>query len=287
MQDIDKFRRHIEESQRILITSHISPDPDAVCSVLLLGTTLKHNYPNKKVSMVIEEKSIKDLSFLAGYSEIQFRPLLQAVNELKPDLLAMVDAMNFERCSRLESAKIRRIVHEVDTKIVAIDHHEKIDVEPGALYFNKKNPASSQELYELLFYNLGLKKPEGYAQTALLGIISDTARLKYDNPRYRETFKVVSELLDAGASIEQLENKIELYSAEQMQAFSILAANIKDSGEGYTYSFIDESFGDPSMTQEDKIAALKDAAEVFTSQFARNFENNNWGFIVYPDASSG
>ncbi|MBI2009047.1 DHH family phosphoesterase [Candidatus Saccharibacteria bacterium] len=284
---IEQLKSLVDNANKILITSHISPDPDAVASVLLAGTTLQANFPNKKIKMVLEEKPSKNISFLDNYSVLEFKSLPQAVQELHPDLLIMVDAMNFERCSRSDAGSIRTIVNQLSSKIVAIDHHEELDVEEGALYFNKKNPATAQELYELLFFDLKLNKPTGYAQTTLLGIISDTARHKYDNHRHRETFKIVSELIDAGASIEQLENKTERYSAGQLRAISAVTANIKDSGKGYTYSFIDKDSPDHSMSQESKVSALKAAAEIFTSQFARNFENNNWGFIIYPELASG
>lgn len=286
-QQIKELKTLLESSERILITSHISPDPDAVSSVLLLGTTLMQNYPDKTVVMALEERPTRDLSFLAQYSKIQFESLLRTAMELKPDLLIMVDAMNFERCSRADSKALRASAKDLGVRIVVIDHHEELDIEPSAVYLNKKNPATAQELYEILFYDFEFKKPEGYAQTTLLGIISDTARHKYDNPRHRQTYKVVSELLDAGASIEQLENKTDRYTAEQLKAFAVLAANIKDSGKGYTYAYMDESFMSESMSKEDKMASLKTAAEIFTSQFARNYEANNWGFVVYPELASG
>lgn len=286
-QDIEKLRKIIENSERILVTSHISPDPDAVASVLLLGTTLAENFPDNKIHMVLEERPSRELAFLDSYSDIKFTPLLQTVREIQPDLIIMVDAMNFERCSRADGESIRSTVKQLGSKIVVIDHHEELDVEQGALYFNKKNPATAQELYEILFYELGLKKPAGYAQTTLLGIISDTARHKYDNPRHRETFKIVSDLIDAGASIERLENRTDRYSAEQMKAFSKLAANIVDSGHGYTYTYLKESDVPEGTSKDDKIATFKAAAEIFTNQFARNYEDNDWGFVIYPELASG
>lgn len=278
MQKYNQLREILDIANKILITSHISPDADAISSILLAGTTLGANYPAKKVVMAMEEAPSRDLSFLSNYSQIQLSPLLDVVSGLNPDLIIIVDAMNFDRCSRNDAEIVRAEAKKLGSKLIVVDHHEEMDIEPGALYFNKKNPATAQELYELFFDELKLKKPDGYAQTTLLGIISDTARHKYDNPRHRETFKIVSELFDAGASIEQLENKLDRYNSKQMQAFAELAKNIKDSGHGYTYSFIDGDYDDE---------ALKGAAEIFTSQFARNFENNNWGFVIYPELASG
>lgn len=284
---VKELEQLFKNAQKILVTSHISPDPDAISSVLLAGTTLQANFPEKDIQMVLEEKPTRDLSFLTGYTDIKFQSTADAVKQIRPELMLVVDAMNYERISRADAEEIRLVVKDLGTKVAVIDHHEAIDVEPSALYFNKKNPATAQELYEVLFDEMGLRKPEGYAQTALLGIITDTARHKYDNPRHRQTFKLVSDLIDAGASIEKLENKIDRYDKNQLQAFSEMAKNIKDSGEGFTYTYMDESIFSDRTDQPSKAESMKSAAEIFTSQFARNFENNNWGFVVYPELASG
>jgi len=87
MEDIDKFMQLVESSQRILITSHISPDPDAISSVLLLGTTLGQNYPNKQIGMALEEEP-QGLDFLSGYKDIKFGLLAEKVSGFKPIFLS-------------------------------------------------------------------------------------------------------------------------------------------------------------------------------------------------------
>jgi phosphoesterase RecJ-like protein len=87
---ISKLKELLESSGKILITSHISPDPDSVSSMLLLGTTLELNYPDKQINIVSEELP-DDLEFLSGYSKIRKQPLIEAIEET--DLIIMVDAM--------------------------------------------------------------------------------------------------------------------------------------------------------------------------------------------------
>ena len=283
MQDIDTFKNLIQNSKRILITSHISPDPDAISSVLLLGRTLKTNFNDKEIQMVLEEKPARDLSFLAGFDEIQFMNLLDTVRQFRPDLFIMVDAMNFDRISRNDADQMRATVRGGGLKRAIIDHHTEVGLETNDLYINNQLPATAQEIYDLLFKKLGMEKPAGWAETALLGIITDSARFKYDNPKHRETFQIVSELLDEGASIERLENRLDRYTKDQMSVFASLANNIVDSGKGYTYSFIDKN-------PDDKLAedqSYKMACELFTSQFIRNIGSNQWGFIVYPEIVEG
>src|SRR3990167_6708659 len=73
--EVEEFKQLLVSSKKILVTSHISPDPDAVCSTLLLGTALKTNYPDKNTEMVLEEHPAKALDFLDGYQQIKFQLL--------------------------------------------------------------------------------------------------------------------------------------------------------------------------------------------------------------------
>ncbi|MEX0881775.1 MAG: DHH family phosphoesterase [Candidatus Saccharimonadales bacterium] len=282
-----RFSELLNSAQKILITSHISPDPDAVCSVLLLGTTLRSNFPDKKISLVLEEKPARNIEFLESFSEIEFQPVLEAAEKLKPELFIILDAPNLERCSRHSGVELRGLINNAKTKFVIIDHHEEYGKDESDIYINSRRPATAQEVYELLFEKLNLKKPAGYAQTTLLGIISDTDRHKFDNPVHRETYRIVSDLLDAGASIEELETSMERYDAAQLKVLNNLISNVTDSGRGYTYSFIDDELAKDWLATAKSPDSFKLACELFTQQFLKNFEDNFWGFIVYTDIASG
>ena len=273
----------IEGSNRILVAAHISPDPDAFCAALLMGTTLKLNFPDKNTQIVLEEEPGRDLSFLTGYNDVKFGNVLGAAREIKPDLFIILDAMNFQRISRSDGDELKRLVEdELKAKLAILDHHTDIGLEKSDVYINSGLPATVQEVYRVLFRELNLKKPDGFAQTALLGIVSDTSRFKYDNPAHRQTFEIVSELLDAGASIENLEYRLERYTKQQMAFFGILAKNLTNSGNGYSFSYIDQADATSNGTE-----AVKAACEIFTDQFIRNIEGNYWGFIVYPEEIKG
>lgn len=281
--ETEKFRQLLESAQKILITSHISPDPDAVSSVLLLGTTLKLNYPDKKVSMILEEKPARKVDFLEDYNEIEFKPVLRSTDELQPDLFILLDAPGCDRASRFKASQLRQMLESRQTKVAIIDHHEEHGKDESNVYINNLRPATAQEVYELLFDKLNLKKPAGYAQTTLLGIISDTARHKFDNPVHRDTYRIVSDLLDAGASIEELETKMDRYDAQQLLVFNNLISNITDSGDGYTYSFTDDDFTEEWLRSGKPIDSFKLGFEEFTSRFLRNVGNNYWGFAIYRE----
>jgi phosphoesterase RecJ-like protein len=281
--EAERFKDLLESAQKVMVTSHISPDPDAVTSTLLVGRTLRSNYPNKKIEMILEEQPARSTEFLKGYTEIDFRPLADAVTELKPDLFILLDSPNFERISRTEATLLRAKLKEVGARIAIIDHHEEHGRDQADIYINNHRPATVQEAYELLFDRLNLHKPSGYAQTTLLGIISDTARHKFDNPSHRDTYRIVSDLLDAGASIEQLESKMNRYDRYQIEVLHNLLSHIRSSQKGYTFSFVDDGFSNAWLKNAKPIDSFKLGVEEFTNVYLRNLENNFWGFAVYRE----
>jgi phosphoesterase RecJ-like protein len=278
-EQINKLKSLIDSSGRILITSHISPDPDAVSSVLLLFNVLTASYPDKNIASVLEEKPNTDLSFLSGFDRISFQPLGEAITSQKPDLIVIADAGRLSRCSR-------NSVLLGDAKLVIIDHHEPTDRDEADLYINNNSPAAVQDVYALI-EAAGWELPEGSADIALLGIISDTARFRYDNPSHRETFRIVSKLMDAGASIEKLERKINRYTKPQLEVLSHLSANVIVSDQGYNYSWIDDEFTAKWLSGNKSLSDLKTGCEIFVNQFIRSIGSNSWGFIVYPDLAAG
>ncbi len=282
MIEADKILEIIKASEKILVTSHISPDPDAVCSVLLLGLTLKKNFPDKEIVMVLEESTSQDLSFLHGFGDIKFGALVETVTDEKPDLFISVDAAGINRLCRNDFDELTRILTENNTKTAFIDHHPKDESLSADVYFQKTSPANAQLLYELLFDEMKLEKPDGYADITMVGILRDTGRFKYGIVDYAKTFQIVEELINAGASIEELEYKLDRFTDDELVVLQELITNTTVA-DGYTYSYISDEFREGWDKPQ---AELKGACDAYTSLFIRNVGANLWGFIVYPESLS-
>lgn len=276
----DKFLALINDSKKILITSHVSPDPDAVCSVLLLANTLKENSPETEVLAYLEEESTKDVSFLAGYNQIKFELLLPAVKSFSPDLFVMLDSNNFERTSRKDGQGIRDYVKNQGTKTVIIDHHQPEGKDNTDLYINDGCPATVQNVYEICFGKLNLKKPAGYGDITMLGILDDTGRFLYENPRHQQTLDIVNELINDGVNIETLWNRLSRYTEDQLKVIAELIKNTVVD-RTYTYSFLSDDFCAQWLESRKDPAELKDAVDWFKNNFVRSIGDNTWGFVVY------
>lgn len=282
---VKKLKELIETSSKILITSHISPDPDAVSSLLLAGTALKKNFSDKQIAMVLEEEPI-GLEFLAGYKEIEFGPLNTALAEYTPDLIILVDANNYDRASRLSGDKVRGYISQNHVKTVIIDHHEPVGKDNADVYINQDSPATAQDVYEVLFDYLGLEKPAGFAQATMLGLYSDTGGFAYENPRHSATFKLADELIDAGANIEEINNLSQQYTDGDIKVLAELAGNATHQVD-YSYSFISDEFVGEWLRDGRNGAELHRGTGIFVNDFIRNIGGRRWGFIVYKNVLAG
>lgn len=281
--EINRLKELIENSPKILITSHVSPDPDSICSILLLGTTLEANYPDKQIIMHSEELP-ENIDFLPGYHKIKKQPLVEAIDEV--ELIIIVDAMNFARCSRKDFEQISQTVKEKNIPVAIIDHHEPVDIEENAVYINQGYPAAVEQVYEVCFKALACKKPEGWAEITMVGLYSDTAGFTYLNDNFQDTLDLASELISVGMRVEYIKNKLNQYKLEDIKAIGEVLANTKVEN-GYTYSYIGDEFMREWLESGKSEAALQIGIKFFTDQFARNVEGNKWGFAVYKDLLAG
>lgn len=284
-EEIKKLKELIEASSKILVTSHISPDPDAVSSLLLFGQTIKLNYPDKSIGMILEEPSL-EAEFLKGYGDIKIANLTAAIEELKPDLLVILDANSFSRVSRNEFDRLKELVSNQAVKTVIIDHHEPNGKDETDVYINQGSPAVVQDVYETLFNHFNYKKPDDYAQTTLTGLYADTGGFSWDNPRHTDTFKLADELLGAGANIESVRSNLFRYSENYLAVLGELATNASHRDD-YTYSFIRDEFVNNWINNGETMAELHMGTNGFVNNYLRNIEGRKWGFIVYKNVLSG
>jgi phosphoesterase RecJ-like protein len=283
MENIQTLKYLLEKAQNILVTSHVSPDPDSICSMLLLGLTLEKNYVHKKISITTEEAA-DNLSFLAGFNKIKVQPLADALNN--QDLIIVVDAMNFERCTRNNAQAISQKVKEKNIPLAIIDHHQPIGVEQNAVYINNDNSSATQEIYELLFNELKFQKPEEYAEIAMAGIYSDTAGFTYLKDNYKDTLAIAGELISAGAKLEVIKSKLQQYSLDDIAPLKEILTNIRVEDE-YTFSYLSDNFVDDWLKSGKTSSALNIAKSYFMDNFSRNINGKEWGFALYKEPVIG
>ena len=134
---LSQIARFILESKKIGITYHVSPDGDAVGSVLALFNALKSL--NKDCYIISKDTLSENLKFLKGSDEITGE-ITEPVDET--DIVVVLDCGNLERVS----ANLK----EFTGTIVNIDHHLSNDKYGDVNYIDSNAAATAEIVFELL-----------------------------------------------------------------------------------------------------------------------------------------
>ena len=210
MQIIPQIYSKINSATEILITTHASPDGDALGSALALYHLLKKM--GKMPTVVVPDKIPQFLKFLPEISTV-------LIYDQNPK-------------------KIQNIVAKTD--YIMIDHHLQPE-EFGQLYFGDPSRASTAELiYELIEQMDLLKQVNSEIATCLYtGIMTDTGSFRFPATR-ASTHQTVANLLKFNIEHDQIhrdvydsntENKIRLWgyaTYEKLKIYSHYKVGIID-----------------------------------------------------------
>jgi phosphoesterase RecJ-like protein len=182
----------IEVSEKIIITTHVNPDGDAVGSALALNYFLQDSGKN---SRVINFNDVPyNLKFLEGIKEIEIysKDLHDSIIQ-NADLIVIVDLND---CARLKELQHPIIVS--NAKKVVIDHH----IEPkefADIYAIDTDACSTGELiWKLIKLHQSYKITAKVAEYLYLAIMTDTGSFRF--PRTDALVHlIISELIECGA----------------------------------------------------------------------------------------
>ena len=180
-------------AKKLLITAHVNPDGDAVGSVLGLSAFLRGR--GKTVTVMIDDKLPKNLSFLPGYDRI-IRP--EEGKKVDAELLVILDT-SLDRIGEVAKAA-------EGLPVLNIDHHISNDGKADFLY-NDNRAAASEMIFEIVDHLGGDFTPE-IATPLYTGMATDTGFFKFSNTR-PETMRAAARLLEAGVRPEQVSEALE------------------------------------------------------------------------------
>lgn len=277
----------IEQSKRILITSHYSPDPDSIGSALYVYNVLVNNLTDKNIRVCIEGQLPNRFSFLKGFADITNMFLVDCVKEHKPDLLIMLDGNNYKRFAKLEehAFQIAGYIKSNSTRTIIIDHHLEDGKDDVDIYVNNKCSSTSEEVYKIFTKDFSWKTDKSDMESVLFGIIGDTGRFLYKNNFHRETFNVVSDMIDVGLSIEELQGRMSSLTAQHIKIISELMRNLEQKDD-YNFSYLSDEFTQELITEKVGQDVYNSAYHLFMDQYIRNINPNKWGFVLIPDMNA-
>lgn len=205
IEDFNKAREIIEQSQKIIFTTHEKTDGDDFGSVSALAQHCISK--GKEIALVITGGVPKTLNYLE-LSDL----VVESTTQTSFDLLIVSGCNNIQRTNN-------QAIQNLQIPTINFDHH------PDNQYFadiNVVDPAKSsvaELVYDFFKFN-NWEFTHGIAQALLTGIITDTGMLQHSNTQ-ASTLKAASELMNHGARISQVaKNNFSNPSLQSLRAWA-------------------------------------------------------------------
>jgi bifunctional oligoribonuclease and PAP phosphatase NrnA len=192
-EDLKKILNQIEISRKIIVTTHINPDGDAVGSVLALFHYL--NQKGKEVTAISYSTIPDNLKFITGseiieqYDSEKHDALIESA-----DLIVISDLNDIDRLKTVGEA-----ISRSKAEICVIDHH--LEPKPFADYYLIDSEASSacEVLYNLFNFDKRFQMNDKIALALYVGLMTDTGSFRFSNTNH-VVFKIAADLLKYNVS---------------------------------------------------------------------------------------
>lgn len=182
MINFDNIKSLIEDSKNIGLSYHVSPDGDAIGSLLSLYFALKKLNKNVTIFSKDDLTNTINLKFLPSISEIDGKNFIVTPDI---DLLIILDCGNVERISC-----------EVDfdkTITLGIDHHISNDKYCKYNFINGSASSTGEIIFDVI-KSLGVELDQDIAKCVYTSIMTDTGGLRFESTS-QKTFNIVGELV--------------------------------------------------------------------------------------------
>lgn len=216
--DYQQILKQITEAKNILISTHRSPDGDAVGSSLGLYHFLK-SLGKSNVEILIQDKYGDNMLWLSDVDKINIvdeNP--EKANDLidNADLLFILDYNAFHRAGPIGD-KLNAINKD---NIILIDHHPQPDDIAKYLISDTTKCSASQMVYEFI-QNLGeVDKLNVEAGEAIYtGIMTDTGSFRFPQTT-SETHRIIADLLDLGVQKTKVHQSV--YDTRELDGLKLL-----------------------------------------------------------------
>ena len=188
--EVEAIAEAIRKAQRILVVTHVSPDGDAIGSLLGLGWALEGL--GKEVILACADPVPRHYRYLPGSGRI-----VQAPDPTGVDLVISLDGSDRERMGAAYDANRLQGV-----PLANIDHHVT-NVRFGTWNWVDPSKASTAQLVLDLVDHLGIPLDGQVALCLLNGLVTDTLGFRTPNTGPGE-LAAAMRLMEAGASLRRV-----------------------------------------------------------------------------------
>ncbi|UXX79758.1 bifunctional oligoribonuclease/PAP phosphatase NrnA [Reichenbachiella carrageenanivorans] len=204
MQNLAAFKALLELPKRIVITTHIKPDADALGSSLgLAGYLLKQGH---QVCVITPTDYPKFLNWMEGNDDV----LIFEGNEEKAEYLVenadLIFCLDFSSLKRI--GNLGKLVADSDAEKVLIDHHLNPETFAKYVLWSTEAAATAELVYDLIeMMGDAEKLTKGMAEALYAGLMTDTGNFKLPCTT-PHVHNIVASLMELGADVAKVSHKV-------------------------------------------------------------------------------
>ncbi|MFA6701556.1 MAG: DHH family phosphoesterase [Dysgonamonadaceae bacterium] len=220
--DIDSILQYVQNSKRILITTHLSPDGDALGSSLSMYHFLKRM--GKEVKLMVPNSFPYFLKWMPASNDIliyEYNPHAGQKIIKSADLIFILDYNAPKRIGDMGP-----FIEQSTAKKILIDHHLDPTDSCDVIVSIPKISSTSELIFRLLYqadeYD-GITKVE--AECIYCGMMTDTGSFTYGSSS-PEIYYIISLLLRKGIDKDQIYSKV--YNNFSADRFRLLGFTLSD-----------------------------------------------------------
>lgn len=257
----------LKNARQVAVCCHVSPDGDALGSMLALGLALEKLGKQAQMSWGNPELTVAySFLFLPGVDRLV---TFDQIPE-RPEVFVAVDCGDISRLELLTSR------FENAGAGINLDHH-KSNTGYGSINLVDPARASSCELVYELVCRLGCEIDPDMATLLYTGLVTDTGRFQYSNTR-PETLRLAAELRQLGA--DHLMVAEQIYESSSFAQLRVLGAVLGRARleNGVVYSWLETTdLGETGLeAAEDIIDVLRAVREARIAMLLKQQPDGGW-----------
>ena len=187
-------QKQIENAQKIVLVTHLSPDGDAMGSSLGLYHYLQDM--GKEVRVVVPNAFPYFLKWMNGAKDVVINTYIPTVAEALIKNADLIFCLDFNTLKRIGA--LGELVEQSDAKKILIDHHLDPDEDFDVVISYPKISSTCEIVFRLMVQLGGFDRiTSTVAECIYTGMMTDTGGFTY-NSNDPEIFEIISMLLKKG-----------------------------------------------------------------------------------------
>jgi phosphoesterase RecJ-like protein len=189
--ELEQVIEELRAADRFLLTTHESPDGDALGSLLAMDQILKQLGKDSVMFLSSDEFPLP--------VEYRFLPLEEVVNEAPSDFAERT--LIFLDCGNIDRMPVAFLQRE-GAHVVNIDHHHD-NTRFGTVNLVDEEASCTAEILYTLVLRLGVELTLPIADALYVGLVTDTGKFMYENTD-ADAHRMAAELIEAGVDVHEV-----------------------------------------------------------------------------------